>query len=230
MSLEMQAILGRKIGMSQVFEEGGACVAVTLIEAGPCIVLKSYPKNNLQKVQLGFDELPKEARKNRLKKPQLGYFAKVNVSPKKFIKEVSLDAEKAPAVGSQVTVEIFKKGDYVDISGVSIGKGFQGGMKRWHWSGGSRTHGSTSKRRVGSIGASASPSRVFKRQHMPGHMGCRNMTVQSLKVAGVQKEENLLIVRGAVMGHKDSYLVIKKSIKRSPKPTGETPGAKEQSK
>ncbi|MBU2541892.1 MAG: 50S ribosomal protein L3 [Candidatus Omnitrophica bacterium] len=207
-------ILGRKLGMTQVFDENGTCIAVTLIEAGPCVVLKSYSKGDIFKLQLGFEDVKKTSKENRIKKPQLGQFRKIKVAPKRIIKEVKFSSKEVPAIGSEITADIFKKGDYVDIRGTSIGKGFQGGMKRWHWAGGFKTHGSTSHRRVGSIGASAYPSRVVKGHHMPGHMGNRKVTTQNIKVIEVVAGDNLLVVKGAVVGHKNNLLVIQKAIKK----------------
>lgn len=228
--MQMCGILGRKLGMTQVFNSEGTRIAVTLIEAGPCVVLKSYPKANCQKLQLGFDNVREDSKKLRIKKPLLGQFRKLKLSPKKFIKEVEFGLDKPPGIGSQISVEIFKEGDYVDISGTSIGKGFQGGMKRWHWSGGCRSHGSTSHRRVGSIGASAYPSRVLKGKHMPGHMGARRTTSQNLKIISVRAKDNLLVVKGAVLGSKNNYLLIQISKKKRLRSKPEADVRKEQSK
>ncbi len=210
--MQLHGILGKKIGMSQIFQEDGRRLPVTFIEAGPCVVLKSYAKGKMQKIQLGFQTLSANKQK-KIKKPQLGMFAKLNAAPQRIIKEVYFNIETAPAVGSNVNVEIFKEGDYVDITGNSIGKGFAGGMKRWNWSGGNKTHGSTSHRRIGSVGANTDPGRVLKGHHMPGHMGNRKVT-QSAQVVSVKPEQNLLVVKGAVVGFKNSFLVIQKSKKK----------------
>ncbi|MFA5356098.1 MAG: 50S ribosomal protein L3 [Candidatus Omnitrophota bacterium] len=205
----MTGILGKKLGMSQVYTgDGNTLVAVTVIEAGPCPVLAVRDKN----IQLGFDA----AREKSLKRPTAKYFAKLNISPRKFIREVSKETGKEYKVGEEVKADIFKAGDFVDVTGVSLGKGFQGGMKRWNWKGGPQTHGSTSHRRIGSIGASTTPGRVWKGQHLPGHMGARRVTAQSLKVVKVDMENNLLLVRGAVPGYKNSYLIIKQAKKKKP--------------
>jgi large subunit ribosomal protein L3 len=205
----MNAILGKKIGMTQIFTEDGNMVAVTAIEAGPCVVLAVKDKN----VQLGFEA----TKEKKLKKPQAGYFKKLNVSPCKIIREVARDPSKEYKVGDQVKVDLFKNGDFVDITGTSKGKGFAGGMKRWHWQGGPRTHGSTSHRRVGSIGSSTTPGRVFRGHHMPGHMGANRATTQNLKVVKVDLEKNILLVKGAVAGCNNSYLLIKRARKKAPK-------------
>jgi large subunit ribosomal protein L3 len=202
----MIGLLGKKIGMTQVFSEDGRMVGVTAIEAGPCPVLAIKEKN----IQIGFD-LVKES---RVKKPLLGYFKKLNVAPRKFIIELPKEAGRVYKVGEELKADLFKPGDFVDVIGTSIGKGFQGGMKRWHWKGGPRTHGSTSHRRVGSIGSSTSPGRVFKGHHMPGHMGNQRVTLQNLKVIKTDLENNILLVKGAVPGHKNSYLIIRGAKKK----------------
>ncbi|MFA4842422.1 MAG: 50S ribosomal protein L3 [Candidatus Omnitrophota bacterium] len=204
----MTAILGKKIGMTQIFSDDGRQVNVTAIEAGPCPVLCINEKS----VQVGFDVVPEK----RIKKPQAGYFKKLNISPRKFIRELIKDAGKDYKVGEDLKVDLFKPGDFVDVTGTSLGKGFQGGMKRWHWSGGNKTHGSTSHRRVGSIGSSTTPGRVWKGHHMPGHMGNARVTVQNLQVVKVDAENNFLLVKGAVPGHDNGYLIVKIAKKRKP--------------
>lgn len=210
----MSGILGKKLGMTQMFDSAGTRVSVTLIEAGPCLVLKSYPKGSVHKVQLGFDDFTKDSARKKCKKPQLGMFAKLNLKPKKFIREVKFNQDQVPAVGSEVKTEIFKEGDYVNVTGTSIGKGFQGGMKRYNWTGGFKTHGSTSHRRIGSVGSNTYPGRVFKGHQMPGHMGNKRITVKNLKVMRVEPKDNLLVVRGAVVGYDSNYLIIQKSNKK----------------
>ena len=207
----MTGILGKKIGMTQVFTEEGIRVGVTVIEAGPCPILAVKDKS----VQLGFGLLNKPG---RLKKPLLGYFKKINVTPVKFIREFLKEPSKEYKIGEVLKVDLFKAGDFVDIVGTSIGKGFQGGMKRWHWKGGPGSHGSTSHRRVGSIGSTTTPGRVFKGHHMPGHMGACRVTAQNLAVVKVDAQNNLLLVKGAVPGHKNNYLIIKKAKKKKAKP------------
>ena len=201
----MIGLIGKKIGMTQVFANDSSQVGVTAIEAGPCPILMIKDKN----IQLGF-ELAKE---KNLKKPQLGLFKKLNITPRKVIKDLSKEANVEYKVGDELKVDLFAEGDFVDVSGISIGKGFQGGMKRWHWQGGPRTHGSTSHRRVGSIGSSTTPGRVFRGHHMPGHMGNEKVTVQNLKVIKVDLANNVLLVEGAVPGHKNGYIVITKAKK-----------------
>lgn len=202
----MKAILGKKIGMTQIFVDNDKCIGVTVIEAGPCPILAVKQKS----IQVGFDA----AREDRVKKPRLGYFKKLNISPRKYIHELSKEKNTEYQVGQEIKVDLFKVGDYVDISGTSVGKGFQGGMKRWHWAGGPETHGHTSHRRVGSIGSTTTPGRVWKGHHMPGHMGAVRATVQSLKVVKVDVENNLLVVKGGVPGHNNNYLIIAKAKKK----------------
>jgi len=195
--------------MTHVFTDDGISVSVTVIEAGPCPVL-SIKKDS---VQLGFDI----AKEKSLKKPQLGLFKKLNIPALKFVREIKKESGKEYKVGEELKADIFKTGDFVDVTGVSKGKGFQGGMKRWHWAGGPMTHGSTSHRRVGSIGSSTTPGRVFKGHHMPGHMGNIRVTVQNLKVVKADPGNNILLVEGAVPGPTNSYLIIGKAKKKKAK-------------
>jgi large subunit ribosomal protein L3 len=205
----MTGILGKKIGMTQVYNEKGEVVAVTAIEAGPCLVLAIKDKN----IQIGFDAVQKDT---RVKKPLQGYFKKINLKPQKLVREVLKKSGQDYKVGDEIKVDIFKSGDFVDVVGTSKGKGFQGGMKRWHWRGGPRTHGSTSHRRVGSLGSSTTPGRVFKGHHLPGHMGAARVTVQNLKVIQVDLAHNILLVNGALPGCRNSYLLVSKAKKRKP--------------
>jgi len=193
--------------MTQVFSEDGSMLGVTAIEAGPCPVLSVREKA----VQVGFDV----AKDNALKKPQADFFKKIKIAPRRFIREFVKDSGAEFKVGDELKADLFKVGDFVDVTGISKGKGFQGGMKRWHWAGGPGTHGHTTHRKVGSIGSTTTPGRVFKGHSMPGHMGYDKVTVQSLKVVRVDVNNNLLLVEGAVPGHKNSYLIIKKAIKKT---------------
>ncbi len=205
----MIGLIGKKIGMTQVFAADNRQVGVTAIQVGPCPILRVMDKN----IQLGFDL----AKEKNLKKPQLGLYKKLNIAPRKVIKDISKETNVEYKVGDELKVDLFAEGDFVDVRGTSIGKGFQGGMKRWHWKGGPRTHGSTSHRRVGSIGSSTTPGRVFRGHHMPGHMGAKNATVQNLKVIKVDLENNLLLVEGGVPGYKNGYLVVTKALKKKTK-------------
>ncbi|MDP3143597.1 MAG: 50S ribosomal protein L3 [Candidatus Omnitrophota bacterium] len=202
-------LLGKKIGMTQVFDGQGNLVPVTAIEAGPCFVLE-IKETPHAKIKLGFG--PKK--ESRVKKPQLGFFKKINVSPLGFVRELPLGEFKDCKVGQEIKADIFKEGEYLHITGTSIGKGFQGGVKRWHWKGGKKTHGSTSHRRVGSIGSSTTPGRTIRGHHMPGHMGAETVTVKNLRIVKVDAVNNLLLVKGAVPGFKTTYLILKKSAKK----------------
>ncbi len=215
-------ILGRKIGMSQVFDEGGKVTPVTLIEAGPCRVvqIKELAKEGYSALRIGFGERNPQ----KVKKSQLGTFKKVGLTPLRYLREfrVSSDELSQYVEGAEIKTDIFSIGDFVDVTGTSIGKGFQGGMKRWHWSGGPATHGSMEHRRVGSIGASADPSRVLKGTHMPGHMGNKRATIESLKVVRIDKEKNQLLLKGAVPGPKGGLLIIKRAKKKAVSPKSES--------
>jgi len=204
----MIGILGKKIGMTQVFNDDGRVVPVTAIEAGPCQVLAVKEKS----VQLSFDIVKEKS----IKKPQLGYFKKLNLTPRKVIREVPKDVSREFKVGDELKADLFKPGDFVDVTGVSIGKGFQGGMKRWHWKGGPMTHGSTSHRRIGSIGSTTTPGRVFRGHHLPGHMGARTCTTTNLLVVRADPLNNVLLVRGAIPGFKNGYVVIRTAKKKKP--------------
>ncbi|MDD4979887.1 MAG: 50S ribosomal protein L3 [Candidatus Omnitrophica bacterium] len=202
----MTGILGKKIGMTQVFSADNKKVCVTAIEAGPCPVLAVKDKH----IQLGFDA----ATEKRTKKPLAGYFKKLNITPRKLIREFIKEPGREYKVGEELKVDLFQIGDFVDISGISKGKGFQGGMKRWNWHGGPKTHGSTSHRRVGSMGSSTTPGRVFKGHHAPGHMGAARVTLQNLRVVKIDAQNNLILIKGAVPGCNNSYLVITKAKKK----------------
>ncbi|MFH0856250.1 MAG: 50S ribosomal protein L3 [Candidatus Omnitrophota bacterium] len=214
----MNAILGKKIGMTQIFAEDGSLVNVTAIEAGPCPVLAV----NAKSIQVGFDL----AKENGLKKPQAGYFKKLNIAGRKIIRELPKDAVREYKVGEDLKVDIFAEGDFVDVTGTSIGKGFQGGMKRWHWHGGPMTHGSTSHRRVGSIGSTTTPGRVWRGHHMAGHMGAQQATTQNLKIIKIDAENNILLIKGAVPGFKNGYIIVKTALKKKAAPKKEPVKAK----
>jgi large subunit ribosomal protein L3 len=202
----MNGILGKKIGQTQVFTETGAKQSVTVIEAGPCSILAVKEKS----VQLGFDA----AKEKQLRKSESGYFKKLNIKALKFVREVFKETGKEYKVGEEVKADLFKAGDFVDVTGISKGKGFQGGMKRWHWAGGPSTHGHTSHRRVGSIGSTTTPGRVWRGHHMPGHMGNIQVTTQNLRVVKVDSTNNLLVIKGSVPGPKNCYLIIRKAKKK----------------
>ncbi len=204
----LSGLLGKKIGMTQIFDKEGNVVPVTAVEAGPCFVLEL--KDSPLKVKLGFGT----SKESRFNKPSLGFFKKIGVVPLRIIKEFRSTDNKDYKVGQEIKADLFKAGDFVDVTGTSIGKGFQGGMKRWHWSGGPETHGSMHHRRVGSIGSSSEPSRVWKGHHMPGHMGSDRVTVQGLRVIHVDLDNNVLLLKGAVPGAKNGYVSINRSRKK----------------
>lgn len=204
----MKGISGKKIGMTQVFLQNGYLIPVTVIEVGPCKVvqLKTAEKDGYTAVQIGFDEIKKE---KNVPKGRLGHFKKVSLPPYRFLREVKLDGLDV-AVGNDVTVDIFNKGDKVSVTGISKGKGFQGVMKRHNYRGGPGSHGSMFNRAPGSIGSSSYPSRVWKNKGLPGHMGSEKTTTKNIEVVDVKKEQNLLIVKGAVPGANGGYLIIRK--------------------
>lgn len=204
----IRGLLGKKIGMTQIFDTDGNVIPVTALEAGPCYVLAL--RDAPLKVKVGFEEV----RETRVKKPQLGFFKKIGTKPLRMVREFASSDNKDYKVGQELKADLFKPGDFVDVTGTSIGKGFQGGMKRWNWKGGPKSHGSMSHRRPGSIGSSSFPSRVWKGHHMPGHMGAVRVTVQNLRVMQVDLENNMILIKGAIPGHKNSYVEINKSIKR----------------
>lgn len=202
----MTGILGRKLGMTQVFDESGRMYPVTVVEAGPCCVvqIKTKERDGYEAVKVGFGEMKKEKNVNKAMK---GIFKKVGVGLYRLLKEFPMSDLK---VGEMITVEKFQKGDVISVSGVSKGKGFQGVMKRHNYKGGPASHGSMFYRAPGSIGASSFPSRVWKNKGLPGHMGSEVVTVKNLKIVDVKAEQNLLLILGAVPGSKGTYLEIRK--------------------
>ena len=208
-----EGLIGRKIGMTQVFGDDGNQVPVTVIEAGPCTIvgIRAKDTHGYDALQLGFG-----AKKKHVSKPEAGLFKKANVAPMRVVREIRLEkAEKLQGyqVGQALTVEVFQPGELVDVVGVSKGKGFQGGVKRYGWYGGDATHGSMFHRAPGSIGASSDPSRVWPGHHLPGRMGGERRTVLNLSVVRVMAEQNLVLVRGAVPGASGSLVMIRKSVK-----------------
>ncbi len=218
--MAVNGILGIKLGMTQVFAEDGAVVPCTVLQAGPCVVVqkRTREKDGYEAVQLGLVEFVKPQRVNR---PMSGHFKKADLPPMRFLREIRLnESDEDTRVGDRVLVDRFAVGEFVDVTGVSKGKGFQGGVKRWHYRGGDATHGSMFHRAPGSIGASSFPSRVWKGQHFPGHMGHQRVTVRNLEIVKIDPEENLLLVRGAVPGPNGGYLVIRKSKTKTPRKVG----------
>lgn len=204
-------LLGKKLGMTRIFTEDGRWIDVTVLEAGPCMVVqrKTVDKDGYDAVQIGFGEV-KETRCN---KPLSGHFAKAGLSPKRTLRELRIEESSELKTGDEIKADIFSLGDRVDVSGTSKGKGFAGVMKRHGYHGGPGTHGSNFHRRPGAIGQSADPARVFKGKGMPGHMGNRKVTVQNLEIVTVDADRNLLIVRGCVPGANGGVVMVSKSVK-----------------
>jgi len=200
--------------MTQIFDEDGIRIPVTVLEGGPCSVLgvKTKERDGYDAVQLGFEEV----KEKDLSKPKLGFFKKNGASPKRWVREIRLEKPGDYQVGQALDVDLFTKGDYVTVTGITIGKGFQGGVKRWHWKGGRATRGSMHHRAPGSIGSSSDPSRVWKGHHLPGHMGDQRRTIENLEVVDVDKENHLLLVKGSVPG-KSGVVVISASKKKTHK-------------
>jgi len=211
--MAVDGILGIKLGMAQVFTDEGAAVGCTVLQAGPCVVVqrRTKDKDGYDAVQLGLVEFIKP---QRVTKPMLGHFKKAEVAPMRRLGEVRLaDSKDETKVGERVLVDRFKPGEFVDVIGISKGKGFAGGVKRWHYAGGDATHGSMFHRAPGGIGASSFPSRVWPGQHFPGHMGNERKTSKNLRVVKVDADENLLLVRGSVPGPPGTYILIRKAKK-----------------
>lgn len=206
-----QGILGKKIGMMQFFTDDGRALPVTVVEAGPCVVIqkKTVDKDGYNAIQVGFMDV----KEHRLNKPQRGHFKKANVPYKKYIKEFKTDNVNDYQVGQNITVDIFESGNKVDVTGISLGKGFAGAIKRWGYHRGPMAHGSKYHRRVGSMGAGTSPGRVFKSKRMPGHMGARRVTVKGLEVVKVDPERNVLLLKGSIPGRRGGIVEIKRSAK-----------------
>lgn len=209
----MNGIIGRKVGMTQVFnQESGAQIAVTIIEAGPCVVLqrKTEETDDYSAVQLGF----LDQKNQRLDKPTQGHFKKAGASAKRIIREVRCSEETEANPGDVVDASIFDGVEFIDVTGTSKGRGFQGVVKRHNFRGGRKTHGGHMHRRGGSIGQCVSPARVMKGRKMPGHMGARQVTTQNLRIVEVRPEDNAILVRGAVPGPNGGIVIVKKARKK----------------
>ncbi|MGI6317491.1 MAG: 50S ribosomal protein L3 [Dethiobacteria bacterium] len=207
-----KAILAKKIGMTQIFDEEGRAIPVTVLEAGPCFIVakKNLEKDGYVAVQLGF----KPAKKGRLNKPQLGHFSKAGVTPLKYLREMRLEDADKYEIGQEIKADIFEAGEFVDVTGISKGKGFAGSIKRHGQSRGAMTHGSHYHRGPGSMGA-VDAARVFKGKPLPGRMGGEKVTSQKLKVVKVDADKNLLLIKGAVPGPRNGLLLVKNSVKAS---------------
>ena len=207
--MSIQGIIGKKVGMTQVYAEDGQAIPATVIEAGPCVVVqrKSKEKDGYSAVQMGLVE--RRAVK-RVTKAMKGHFGKAGLPPCRVLREFPVEAASEVKVGDKVSVEVFAAGDEISVTGISKGKGFQGVVKRHHFRGGAATHGSMFHRAPGSIGASAFPSRVLKGMRAAGHMGSERVTIRNVKVVRVDSGNNILVVRGSIPGAGGSYVVIRK--------------------
>lgn len=206
-----KAIIGKKLGMTQLFTGDGTVIPVTVIEAGPAIVVqkKTVENDGYNAIQVGFEDCKDKA----LTKPEKGHLAKAGVSNKRHLREFRLADDSAYNVGDEIKADVFCEGDKVDVTGISKGHGFAGTVKRWGTHRGPMSHGSGYHRGVGSMGACSTPSRVMKNKRLPGHMGVEQVTVQNLVVVKVDAEKNILLVKGAVPGPKGGIVILKNSVK-----------------
>ena len=204
----MIGLIGRKVGMTQIFGEKGDVLPVTVIEAGPCTVteVRSTQRDGYTAVQLGFGT----NKESRFRRPVLGQFQKRNLPPSRHLREFRVDGAQTYEIGQRLTVELFAKGEHVDVAGVTKGRGFQGVVKRHGFSAGHASHGPTAGKQPGSIGASAYPSRVIKGKRLPGRMGGENLTVKNLVVVGIDPELNVVLIRGAVPGPTNGLVFVEK--------------------
>lgn len=219
----MIGLLGKKLGMTHIYDEFGRRRAVTAVQAGPCTVLqvKEGAPHGYHAIQVGFEAMNEK----RVTRPVAGQFKKAGSGPFRYVREIRLRNGSAAAaskaavadawkVGQELTVDLFKEHELVDVTGISIGKGFQGGMKRWHWKGGSETHGSMSHRAPGSIGSTTTPGRVWRGHHLPGHMGADQVTIQNVRIGRIDPEHHLLLIEGAIPGAENELVIVRKSVKR----------------
>jgi len=211
----MKGLLGKKLGMTQIFTEDDRVVPVTIIEADECIVtqVKTQERDGYSAIQIGFGEI----REKLVRKPAKGHFEKAKVKPKRHLAEIRVNEGEEYKVGQPVKVDIFEVGEKTDVTGISKGKGYAGVVKRWGFSGGPGGHGSHFHRKPGAIGACASPSRVFKGRKLPGQMGNKRITTQNLEIVGVDTEQNLLLIKGNVPGSKNSLVMVKETAKKNEK-------------
>ncbi len=207
----MAGLLGRKLGMTQVFSPDGNVVPVTVIEAGPCVVLEVLSEKSALKIGFG------EIKESRVRKPQQGYFKKIELSPRRYIRELKFEDLSDFQPGSEIKADLFQPGDYVDVTGTSKGRGFAGMIKRWGAKSFPSSHGHPMQRQAGSQGCSATPARVFKGKKLPGRYGGVKKTVQNLEVVQVRPDENLIMLRGAVPGPKSGLLLIRQALKKKRK-------------
>lgn len=209
----IEGLIGKKVGMTQVFTEEGNVIPVTIVKAGPCLIVQKKGENakELNKVQLGFVE---DKKVKKVTKPMMGHFNKAKVPPTKLLREFFIDKDEHD-IGDSVKVDIFEENEKISIVGVTKGKGFQGVVKRWNFGGGPKSHGSMHHRRAGSIGMCAFPGEVIKGQKMPGRMGGKRRTVKGLQVVKIDLENDLILVKGAIPGFNGNYVyILKDSFKR----------------
>ncbi len=206
-----KGLIGKKIGMTQIFNEEGKVIPVTVIEAGPCVVsqVKTEETDGYNSIQLGFGAI----KESKVNKPERGHFTKANIAPARYLREFRIDSIEDVKVGDELKADIFMAGDKIDIQGTSKGKGFQGVIKRHGQHRGPMGHGSMYHRRPGSMGSTSTPGRVFKGKKLPGHMGAETVTIQNLEVIKVDLDKNIILVKGSVPGAKGSILKIKSSVK-----------------
>ena len=206
-----KAILGTKIGMTQIFDEAGKVIPVTVILAGPCTVVqkKTVETDGYEAIQVGYGEI----KDKQVNKPMKGHFAKADTANKKYLRELRLEDISAYEVGTEIKADIFEAGEKIDVTGISKGKGFAGPMKRWGLHRGPMTHGSGYHRGSGSMGACSAPGRVMKGKKLPGHMGVKKVTVQNLEVVKVVADENIILVKGAVPGNKGGLVTVRNAVK-----------------
>jgi len=211
----LKGIIGKKIAMTQIFTEDGKVIPVTVVEAGPCTVtqIKTVEKEGYNALQLGFGSV----KEKKLSKPQRGHFESKEIQPQRHLAELRVEDPAGYQVGQEITVGLFSKGDRVDVTGRSRGKGFAGVIKRHNFSGGPGSHGAHFHRAPGAIGACATPSRVFKGSRMPGRMGAERVTTLNLEVVDVKQERNLMLIKGSVPGPDDGLLIVRESVKSAKK-------------
>jgi large subunit ribosomal protein L3 len=207
-----KAILGKKVGMTQVFAEDGTVVPVTVVEAGPCTVVrkKSVERDGYEAVCVGFSDV----RESLVNKPKMGEFKKAEVAPKRFIREFKFENTAEYEVGQEIKADMFADGDIVDVTGISIGHGFTGPIRRWNQSRGPMTHGSKYHRGPGSMGAASAPSRVFKGKNLGGQWGNEKVTIQNLQVVRVDVERNMILIKGSIPGRRGSLVTVRQAVKK----------------
>ncbi len=207
-----KAILGKKVGMTQVFAEDGTVIPVTVVEAGPCTVVrkKTIERDGYEAVCVGFDDI----RESLVNKPKMGEFKKAEVAPKRFVREFKFENTAQYEVGQEIKADMFEGGDFVDVTGISIGHGFTGPIRRWNQSRGPMTHGSKYHRGPGSMGAASDPSRVMKGKHLGGHWGSEKVTIQNLQVVRVDAERNMILIKGSIPGRRGTLVTVRQAVKK----------------